>query len=86
MKKDSYDIESLPCDCKKIAQRIGVDNLFKVSEAVGGKYIYIPKKDNLLKYLHQEHIREDRAAGMTLEQIAGKYNISIDTVRRTLKN
>ena len=85
METRNYDIEVLPYHCKKIAQRIGVDNLFKVSEAVGGEYLYMPKKSNLLKYFRQGWIREDRAAGMTLEQIAEKHDVSVDTVRRTLR-
>lgn len=85
MGKKDYDIEALPYHCKKIARRIGVENLFKISEEVGGEYIFIPKRENLLKYLQQKWIREDRAAGMTLEQIAKKHNISVPTVRRKLK-
>lgn len=85
MEKNSCDIEGLPYHCKKIAARIGVGNLFKISEEVGGEYIFIPKKENLLKYFQREWIRDDRAAGMTLEQIARKHNISVPTVRRKLK-
>lgn len=85
MKKRDYDISALPHHCREIALQIGVDNLFKISEAVGGEYVFIPKKGNLLKYFQQKWIREDRAAGMTLEQIAKKHNISVPTVRRKLK-
>ncbi len=85
MEKRDYDISALPHHCREIALQIGVDNLFKISEAVGGEYVFIPKKGNLLKYFQQKWIREDRAAGMTLEQIAKKHNISVPTVRRKLK-
>lgn len=85
MERHDYDIEALPYHCKKIAQQIGVDNLFKISEAVGGEYFFVPKKNNLLKYFYPKWIKEDRAAGMTIEQIAGKHNISVYTVRRSLK-
>ncbi len=85
IEKNSCNIEDLPYHCRKIAARIGVGNLFKISEEVGGEYIFIPKKENLLKYFQREWIRDDRAAGMTLEQIAKKHNISVPTVRRKLK-
>ena len=85
MEKRDYDISALPHHCREIALQIGVDNLFKISEAVGGEYVFIPKKGNLLKYFQQKWIREDRAAWMTLEQIAKKHNISVPTVRRKLK-
>lgn len=86
MDLNDYDIESLPYHCKKIAKKIGVDNLLKMSEEVGGEYLFIPKKDNLLRYFYTKWIREDREAGMTHRQIAEKYNISEDTVRRRLKD
>ena len=85
MEKRDYDISALPHHCREIALQIGVDNLFKISEAVGGEYVFIPKKGNLLKYFQQKWIREDRAAGMTLEQNEKKHNISVPTVRRKLK-
>lgn len=85
MDRYDYDIDLLPYHCKKIAERIGVDNLFKVSEAVGGEYLFIPKKNNLLKYFRRKWIKEDRAAGMTMGQIAEKHKISVDAVRDTLR-
>ena len=85
MEKRDYDISALPHHCREIALQIGVDNLFKISEAVGGEYVFIPEKGNLLKYFQQKWIREDRAAGMTLEKKEKKHNISVPTVRRKLK-
>lgn len=85
MDKNSYDIEALPYHCRKIARSIGLDNLLKVADAVGGEYLFIPKRNNLLKHLRRQYIKEDLAAGMTREQVAEKYNISVRQVYRIQK-
>lgn len=85
MDENSYNLEDLTPDCQRIAQQIGIKNLFSLAEAVGGKYIFIPKPANLLKNCQKNHIREDRRQGLTLQQLADKYNLSVDTIRRVLK-
>lgn len=85
MEKIDYDIEQLPSDCQKVVLKIGVDNLISLSEAMGGKSFYVPKKDNLLRYFDRSRMKEDRRLGMTLQQIADKYKVSIDTVRRVVR-
>lgn len=85
MDKDVYDIEKLPYNWKKIAQHIGIDNLIRLTEAMGGEYLFIPKKENLLKCFRPDSIRKDRDDGLTYEEIAKKHGISVDTVRRALR-
>lgn len=88
MDKNGYDIENLSPDIRKMAQQIGVDNLIKVTEALGGRYLFIPKKENLLmcfyRGMRNEEIRADQQKGMTYEQIAQKHGISVSTVCRAL--
>lgn len=85
MDQTDYDIKELPYGCWMAAQKIGIKNLISLSEAMGGKELYIPKKDNLLRYFDRGRIKEDHRLGMTLQQIADKYKISIDTVRRVVR-
>lgn len=86
MEKDTvYDIGALPPNFQRIARQIGVENFISLTEAVGGEYIFIPKKDNLLRYFHESQMKEDRSRGMTFQQIADKHGLSVDTVRRTLR-
>lgn len=85
MDKERYDIEKLPYNWKKIAQHIGIDNLIRLTEAMGGEYLFIPKKDNLLKCFLPDSIRKDRGDGLTYEEIAKKYDISVRTVLRILQ-
>ncbi len=85
MDKIDYDIEDLTPNCQRIVRQIGIDNLINLAEAVGGEYIFIPKPASLLKDCSKYHIREDRRQGLTLQQLADKYNLSVDTVRRVLR-
>lgn len=85
MDQNNYDLEDLTPDCQRIAQQIGIKNLFGLAEAVGGKYIFIPKPANLLKNVKKKHIREDRRQGLTFQQLADKYDLSVDTIRRVVR-
>lgn len=84
-KETFYDIGALPPNFQLIARQIGVENFISLTEAVGGRYIFIPKKDNLLRYFHKGQMKEDRSHGMTFQQIADRHGLSVDTVRRTIR-
>ncbi len=82
---EAQELRELPYNARRIAEHIGKENLIKLSEAVGGQYLYIHKKDALMRYLNKAALKQDRQNGMTFGQLAEKYNISVDSVRRTLR-
>lgn len=82
---EAAELRELPYNARLIAEHIGKENLIKLSEAVGGRYLYIHKKDALMRYLNKAALKQDRQNGMTYEALAKKYNISVDSVRRTVR-
>ena len=82
---EAQELRDLPHNARRIAEHIGKENLIKLSEAVGGRYLYIHKKDDLMRYLNKAALKQDRENGMTYEALAKKYNISVDSVRRTVR-
>ena len=82
---EAQALHSLPANARKIAEHIGRENLVWLSETFGGQYLYIHKKGDLLKYLNKAALKQDRENGMTYEALAEKYNISVDSVRRTVR-
>lgn len=82
---EAAELQYLPANARKIAEHIGKENLVWLSETFGGQYLYIHKKGDLLKYLNKAALKQDRQNGMTYEELAKKYNISVDSVRRTVR-
>lgn len=82
---EAAQLQYLPANARKIAEHIGKENLVWLSETFGGQYLYIHKKGDLLKYLNKAALKRDRQNGMTYEALAKKYNISVDSVRRTVR-
>lgn len=77
-------IDDLPYTLKKYASAIGIEALVKLSEAAGGKNIYIPKKENLLSYGISRNIKQDRANGASIKELEEKYQLNKRTVYKKL--
>ena len=65
---------------KKIAKAIGVENLYRLSDAVGGGTIYIPKPDSIIRPVRDARIREE-FNGYNHSELAKKYNVTDRWVR-----
>lgn len=76
---ENMDVKQLPQPLRSYTELIGLDNMLKLSEAAGGKKIYIPKKDCILKYFAKEHILEEYN-GKNIKELAEKYNICERTI------
>jgi len=71
---------------RKYAEVIGVKNLYNLSKVTKGERIYIPKPSNIIRPLVKLRIVEDHRQGnATLEQLAEKYDLSLQTVWRYCK-
>ncbi len=74
-------LEYIPQPYKKYAESIGIENLFKLAEKAGGKNIYLPKPQAILKNLIRHKIVEDYKTGKyTVNELSDKYEISFKTV------
>lgn len=79
-------IEDLPEPYRGYAACIGIDNLFKLSELVGGKNVYIPISDSILLLANKKKIVQEYKSGISVKCLANKYSISTDTVYRYIRN
>ena len=64
----------------KIATAIGVDGFYKLTEAIGGATVYIPKPDALLRPVRDEHIKKE-FNGWNHIELARKYDVTERWVR-----
>lgn len=65
---------------KLIADSIGVDNLCKLAELVGGSTVYIPKVESLVRPVRDAHIKAE-FNGYNHVELALKYNVTERWVR-----
>jgi len=65
----------------KIANAIGVDSFYKLTEAIGGSTVYIPKPDALLRPVRDAHIKAE-FNGWNHIELARKYDVTERWVRR----
>lgn len=63
-----------------VAEEIGVSNLIKLAELVGGANIYIPKAESFVRPVLYEKIKEEYN-GYNTAQLARKYGITERWVR-----
>lgn len=84
MEYEKMDIDLLPFPLRQYGRIIGMDNLLKLAEAAGGKKIYIPKKDNILKYYLVQQVRTEYD-GSNVQELAEKYGISDRSIYNYIK-
>lgn len=78
-------IEMIPEQYQDVANRIGVGNLIKLSEVMGGHNVYIPKKDFFTRTLRDTLIKKE-FNGYNYKHLATKYNLSEITIRRVVSD
>ncbi len=65
---------------KQIAESIGVVNLCKLAELLGGSTFYVPKVESLIRPVRNSHIKAE-FNGYNHVELALKYNVSERLVR-----
>lgn len=80
MGNDDFDILLLPAPLRQYAQTIGVGNLIKLAELTGGREIYIPKKEEILRYFTIAHAKKDYQSGESIKNLAEKYGVTRQTI------
>jgi Mor family transcriptional regulator len=74
-------IEDLPPQHRQYAEIIGLDNLIKLCETMGGSGYYIPQTQELLSDWVCQRIREEYS-GYNIKSLVKKYGVSERTVYR----
>lgn len=70
---------------KLIAQAVGIDGLFKLSDSFGGSGIYIPQKRELVKNKVYAMISEEYD-GTNIKELAYAYEVSESTVYNVVRD
>jgi Mor family transcriptional regulator len=65
---------------REIAEEIGVANLIKLAEMIGGAKFYIPKAESLIRPVRDLRIKKD-FNGYNHMELAKKYNLSESWIR-----
>lgn len=85
MENDDFDVLLLPAPLRQYAKTVGVGNLLKLAELTGGREIYIPKKDEILKYFTIAHIKKEYENGESIKNLAEKYSVTRQTIYNYIK-
>ena len=60
---------------RDIAEAIGVENFYKLTMAIGGETVYIPKPESILRPVRDRHIKEE-FNGFNHGELAKKYDVT----------
>lgn len=82
---DMLILNDLPEPLRTYAEIIGLDNMKILARRVGGKTLYIPTEECLLKYGMKRRIRNDYN-GRNIKEMEEKYGLSRSTIYRYLSD
>ena len=75
-------MEAFPQPLRKYIEAIGLEAFLKLSQATGGKTIYVPSEDGIRKYLIRQDIQDKYHHGCSLQKLAEEYQLDIKTIRK----
>lgn len=75
----------LPENLQDIAEAIGVENLVKLAELVGGQQIYIPKPESLNRSVLHQQIRAE-FTGANVAELSRRFGYTASHIRRILSS
>lgn len=77
-------LEDIPEAYRPLAEMIGIENLMKLAHYCMGNEIYIPKPETIFRKARNRNIKEEYD-GYNEAELAQKYDLSPDSVRKILK-
>ena len=83
--KDAVSLNYLPPTYRRICKVIGVDNALKLSSAVGGKRIFVPKLVQALSRKRKRDAIKSEFNGHNEKELARKFGYSMTWVKEILK-
>lgn len=78
------DIKELPEPYATIAQKIGIENAFKLAQMYQGMALYLPKLDDTMARIRDKKIKA-QFNGYNYKQLAIKYNLTERWIREIVK-
>lgn len=78
-------LSDLPEPYYTYASIIGIENFYQLAGKVGGRNIYFPTQECVLKYTVKRLIREEYQKGSSITELAEKYGMARKTIYAYLK-
>lgn len=78
-------VDDIPGNFRKIAEIVGIEKTFLITQALAGKTIYIPTEDCLYYQALRSVLRRDYRKGATVQEISRRYEVSVSTVYRHIR-
>lgn len=79
-------ISAFPVEEKVIINEIGIKAYMDLIEAFGGKVVYLPQKQSILRPIRNARIRQDYQNGnLSVSAIADKYGLTCSTITNICK-
>nr|DAP14017.1 MAG TPA: Mor transcription activator family [Caudoviricetes sp.] len=78
---DDLTLEMIPDAYRAIAEAIGIENLLKLAQCVGGTTFYMPKAESLVRPVRDERIKAE-FNGWNHAALARKYDVTERWVRQ----
>jgi len=78
-------IDQLPSVYREMAEVVGLKNTLELAIVFGGRELYFPKLNNVLRVERDKKILTEYAAGSTADNIAKKYGITAVRVCQIIK-
>ena len=76
---------ALNYDMRAVASAVGLRVALDIMLALGGSTLYVPRPEELLRWLRDQRIRREYAAGGRVKAICHKYGLTERTVYKVLK-
>ncbi|AEG60032.1 Mor transcription activator domain protein [Desulforamulus ruminis DSM 2154] len=75
--------EDLPEPYSRIVEWVGLENTLKLASELGGRYVYFPKKDVMVRAARDRAICRE-FTGYNLADLAKKYDLTDNRIREIL--
>ena len=72
-------------DMRAVAKAVGFGTALDIMLALGGSTLYVPRPEELLRWLRDQRIRREYAGGDRVKAICRRYRLSERTVYKVLK-
>nr|DAE68383.1 MAG TPA: Mor transcription activator family [Caudoviricetes sp.] len=76
--------EDMTEEQKMLIDTIGADCFMDLVRVYGGSYVYIPKNDNIVRFIRNRNIRND-FNGHNFKELAAKYGLTVARIRSIIK-
>jgi Mor family transcriptional regulator len=83
---DEITLEDIPPQHQKLAVAMDMKTVLRCAELMGGTYVYIPKRDALLRAVRNRHIRAAYKSGIDARALAIKYDLSQVQIYEIIKS